>query len=157
MPPKSFLDLSKIDYNNIIADRETIYKLLPHRYEFERLDAIVHMDRENWVMAGYTDLKEDDFWVRGHIPGRPIFPGVMMIETAAQLVSYFSMSAMQKEGFLGFAAVDGVKFRGTVTYGQRLVMVGKMVDFRPRRCVGAIQGFVDDKMVFEGQITGMWL
>ena len=157
MPPKSFIDLDKIDFNNIIADREAIYKLLPHRYEFERLDAIVHMDAEQQVMAGYVDLKDDDFWVRGHIPGRPIFPGVMMIETAAQLVSYYSMNILEKEGFLGFAAVDDVKFRGSVTYGQRLVMVGKMVDFRSRRCIGALQGFVDGKMVFEGQITGMWL
>ncbi len=158
MPPTPYLDVAKLDIKNVLVDREEIYKVLPHRYEFMRLDAIVHLDVENMVVAGYHDVKADEFWVRGHIPGQPIFPGVLMIETAAQLVSYYALTASKTDGFLGFAAVDDVKFRDSVKPGQRLVMVGKMVEIRlPRRCVGDIQGFVDGKMVFEGRITGMWL
>ncbi len=157
MPPTPYLDINTLDLENVLVDREGIYKVLPHRHEFMRLDAIVHMDIESGLMAGYHDLTEDEFWVRGHIPGRPIFPGVMMIETAAQLVSYYTMTASKQEGFLGFAAVDDVKFRGSVTHGQRLVMVGKMIEIRARRCKGGVQGFVDGKMVFEGTITGMRL
>ena len=70
-------------------------------------------------MAGYRDVRDDEFWVRGHIPGRPIFPGVLMIETAAQLVGYYAMSKMPSQGFLGFGGVEDVKFRGTVVPGQR--------------------------------------
>lgn len=158
MPPAPFLDINTLDLSNVIADKTAIYSLLPHRYEFERLDAIVYMDGETGLMAGYHDLTEDEFWVKGHIPGRPLFPGVMMIETAAQLVSYCAMTIMQKsDGFLGFAAVDAVKFRGSIVPGQRLLMVGKMLEMRDRRCRGAIQGFVEGKMAFEGEITGMWL
>lgn len=158
MPPTPHLDVAKLDIKNVLVDREGIYKVLPHRYEFMRLDAIVHLDVENQVMAGYHDVKDDEFWVRGHIPGQPIFPGVLMIETAAQLVSYYTMTASKTDGFLGFAAVDDVKFRDSVKPGQRVIMVGKMVEIRlPRRCVGDTQGFVDGKMVFEGRITGMWL
>ena len=82
---------------------------------------------------------------------------VMMIETAAQLVSHYAMSASQREGFLGFAAVEDVKFRGTVGPGQRIIMLGKMIELRPRRCIGQTQGFVDGKIVYEGRITGMWI
>jgi len=159
MPPTPFFDLNKLDFDNVQVSHEEIYSLLPHRYEFERIDSIIMMDSEEGVMAGYHDLTEDEFWVKGHIPGRPLFPGVMMIETAAQMVSYYTMTiAPNQEGkFLGFSAVDDVKFRGSIEPGQRLVMVGKMVEIRPRRCKGAVQGFVDGKMVFEGLITGMWL
>ncbi|MBT3278325.1 MAG: beta-hydroxyacyl-ACP dehydratase [Phycisphaerales bacterium] len=158
MPPKQILDLSMLDDTNIISDREEIYgKYLPHRFEFERLDAIIYNNTEEHTIAGYRDLPDDEFWIRGHIPGRPIFPGVMMIETAAQLVSYAVMTSENKEGFLGFAAVDEVKFRGSVAPGQRIMMVGKMIDIRARRCVGYTQAYVEGKMVYEGKITGMWL
>lgn len=156
MPPKSYLDIDKLDFDNVVASRDEIYKILPHRYEFMRLDAIVHMDPEKMV-AGYHDVRDDDFWVRGHIPGRPIFPGVMMVETAAQLVSYCVMAGSQRTEFLGFGGVDDVKFRGSVSLGDRLVMIGKMLEIRPRRCKGEVQGFVNGKMVFQGIITGMWL
>ena len=158
MPPTPFLDIESLDLSNIVVDEEGIYSVLPHRYEFQRLHAIVYLDTESQIMVGYSDVREDEFWVRGHIPGRPIFPGVMMIETAAQLVSYYTMAVEnRKDGFLGFSAVDDVKFRGSVQPGQRIIMVGKMLEMRPRRCKGAVQAFVAGKMVFEGVITGMWI
>ena len=158
MPPAPLIDLALLDVDNIVADRNEIYSVLPHRYEFERLDRICYFnhDGDDLRIAGYHDVTEDEFWVRGHIPGKPLFPGVMMIETAAQLVSYASMQVSSGEGFLGFAAVDDVKFRGTVGPGQRIIMLGKMEEIRPRRSIGTTQGFVDGKMVFEGVITGMW-
>ena len=160
MPPQHIIDPSTLDVNNIISTRDDIYALLPHRYEFERLMGTIYEDRETVTMAGYYDLPETDFWVRGHIPGRPLFPGVMMIETAAQLVSYLCLKYSDdstNSGFLGFSAVDGVKFRGSVTHGQKLVITGRLEDIRPRRIRGYTQGFVDGKMVYEGMITGMWL
>ena len=158
MPPQPFIDPASLDFTHVVASHDDIYSMLPHRFEFERLKEIVYESSEDMVMAGYYDVTDDDFWVRGHIPGRPLFPGVMMIETAAQLVSYLCMKHSDHEGgFLGFSAVDGVKFRGSVVPGQRLVMVGKMAEIRPRRCKADTQAFVDGKMVFEGLITGMWI
>lgn len=159
MPPQPFIDVETIDFSSPVADHAAIYDVLPHRYEFERIDEIVHVDEATNIMVGYHDLRQDEFWVRGHIPGRPLFPGVMMIETAAQLVSWYAMTrAEHVDKFLGFGAVEGVKFRGEVKPGQRLVMMGRMIELRPpRRCKGAVQGFVEGQMVFEGTITGMWL
>ncbi|MCD6303883.1 MAG: beta-hydroxyacyl-ACP dehydratase [Planctomycetes bacterium] len=157
MPPQPFIDVSTIDTTNVLVDREGIYEVLPHRYEFSQLDAIVVWDPRNELIVGYRDIRQDEFWVRGHIPGRPIFPGVLMIETAAQLVSYCAMRLQQREGFLGFGGVEDVKFRGSVVPGQRVIMVGKLIELRRRRCVGATQGFVDGRMVFQGVITGMWI
>lgn len=159
MPPQPFVDLSKLDPNKLEATKEQILQVNPHRFEFQQLDGIFFIDRQAGLMAGFRDLKADEFWVRGHIPGRPVFPGALMIECAAQMVSYYVVSEFKKEGFdgfLGFGGVDGVKFRGQVVPGDRLIMLGKMVEIRPRRrYVGAVQGFVNQQMVFEGQITGM--
>jgi 3-hydroxyacyl-[acyl-carrier-protein] dehydratase len=157
MPPQPLCDLSRLKPEPVVADRAGIYSVNPHRFEFELLDGICLLDRPGGVLAGYRHVKDTEFWVRGHIPGRPLLPGVLMIETAAQLVSYYVMSDAPGEGFLGFGGVDQVKFRGTVVPGQILFMVGKMLERRPRRCVGQTQGFVDGKLVYEGIITGMWV
>ena len=156
MPPKPLYDLSLIDQTRIVADQKAIYDLNPHRFEFMLLDGIFDVPADD-IVAGYRDVRDDEFWVRGHIPGRPLFPGVLMIETAAQLVSYYVMRRSTAKGFLGFAAVDSVKFRGSVTPGCRLIMIGKMIEMRGRRCVGATQGYVNGEMVYEGIITGMWI
>ncbi|KKM47177.1 hypothetical protein LCGC14_1558900, partial [marine sediment metagenome] len=137
---------------------EQIQQINPHRFEFQQLDGIFFADRERVVIAGFRDLKDDEFWVRGHIPGRPVFPGVLMIETAAQLVSYYVVSERNDGKFLGFGGVDAVKFRGQVVPGDRLIMLGEMVEQRNgRKYVGLTQGFVDGRMVYEGLITGMFI
>ena len=156
MPPEPFYDISKIDTSNVIVSRDEIYAVNPHRFEFQQLDGICLIDRDEGLIVGFRDVRDDEFWVRGHIPGRPIFPGVLMIEGAAQLVSYYVMAADQRKGFLGFGGVDNVKFRGSVAPGDRIIMLGKMLEIRDRRCVGATQGFVDGKLAYEGVITGMW-
>jgi len=157
MPAKPIYDISKIDQSRIDVPKEQIEQINPHRHEFMLLDGIFFYTLEEKVIAGFRDIRDDAFWVRGHIPGRPLFPGVLMIETAAQLVSYYAQTALPQEGFLGFAGVDNVKFRGSVTPGNRLVMLGYLIDLRPRRCVADTQGWVNGKLVYEGRITGMWL
>ena len=157
MPPKPLLDVSQLDTSKVIATREEIYNWNPHRYEFQMLDGIYLLDNSTGLSAGYRDVKSDEFWVRGHIPGRPLFPGVLMIETAAQLVCYYAMTATNRHDFIGFAGVTDVRFRGQVVPGDKLIMVGKMLELRPRRCVGATQAFVKGEMVYEGVITGMWV
>ena len=157
MPPQPIVDLDTVDLSKVLVAKDEIYQVLPHRYEFQQLGGIHLIDREAGVIVGYRDATADEFWVRGHIPGRPIFPGVLMVETAAQLISYYVMCGRDGDDFLGFGGVDGVKFRGSVQPGQRITLAGKLIEQRARRCVGLTQAFVDGQMVYEGLITGMWL
>ena len=157
MPPQPIIDITTFDTSKIIVDHAGVYQVNPHRYEFEFLDGIYKVDREAGIIVGYRDVRPDEFWVKAHIPGRPIFPGVLMIETAAQLVSYYVMSDRPGQGFLGFGGVTDVKFRGAVVPGDRIIMAGKMVEYRSRRCIGATQAFVNGQLVYEGMIIGMWV
>jgi 3-hydroxyacyl-[acyl-carrier-protein] dehydratase len=157
MPPKALFDFSNIDMTRPIVTREQIAQVNPHRHEFALLDGFYHLDYQAQEMIAYVDARPDEFWVRGHIPGRPLMPGVLMIESAAQMISYFTKQATKAEGFIGFGGVTDVKFRGQVTPGMKLVLVGKLLELRPRRAVGATQGFVDGVMVYEGTITGLLL
>jgi 3-hydroxyacyl-[acyl-carrier-protein] dehydratase len=155
MPPPLILDPAQLDFSNLIADRAQIERINPHRYEFCLLDGVVFLDTQRAIYAGYHDVRSDAFWVRGHIPGRPLFPGVLMIEAAAQLASYLYRQVFPGPGFLGFVGVDAVKFRGTVTPPNRLVIIGRGRELKPRRMICESQGFVDQTMVFEAVITGM--
>jgi 3-hydroxyacyl-[acyl-carrier-protein] dehydratase len=155
MPPPAIIDPSTLDCSHVLANREEIMRVNPHRHEFALLDAIILCDTERAILAGYHDVREDAFWVRGHIPGRPLFPGVLMIEAAAQLASFLTHCCFESQGFIGFAGVDKVKFRGTVTPPARYIVVGRGKRFQRRRTVCEVQGFVDNTMVFEGEITGM--
>lgn len=155
MPPPSLIDLSTLDLSCRVASREDIYAVLPHRDEFMLLDRIVFLDSEAGLGAAVKEVRQEDWWARGHIPGRPLLPGVLMIEAAAQLASYYISVHVDDQHFLGFAALDKVKFRGTVTPPANLIIVGKIISLKPRRFVMDGQAFVDRKMVFEARLTGM--
>ena len=100
MPPPVILDPTQLDLSQVLADAAEIERTNPHRHEFRLLDAVVHWDAACCVAAGYLDIRTDAFWVRGHIPGRPLFPGVLMIEAAAQLASFQFRQLFPNVGFL---------------------------------------------------------
>jgi 3-hydroxyacyl-[acyl-carrier-protein] dehydratase len=157
MPPPLLFDLSKINLSaKPIFDREAISKVNPQQYEMQQLDGVLWFDKENMLVLGYKDVTDREFWIRGHIPGRPLMPGVIMVESAAQLLSFFVKQIMGEKGFIGFTSIDSAKFRSTVEPGQRLLLLGKITNFRKGRKYDAyIQGLVNDKMVFDTEVSGM--
>ena len=157
MPPKTLVALDRIDMNAVEEGIEGVRKYNQQRFEMEMLSGIIKFNAAGgWVVA-YLDTGEDNFWVRGHVPGRPLMPGVLICECAAQACSYCYGRVAGTERFLGFAGMEGVKFRGQVAPGDRLVMVAKVKTMKARISTFACQGFVDGRMVFEGVIHGVAL
>ncbi|MCP5005546.1 MAG: beta-hydroxyacyl-ACP dehydratase [Planctomycetes bacterium] len=155
MPQELFINLDDLPINDVAIDMEGIRKVNPHRYEMEQLDGIIKFNPEGKIIIGFKDVKGDEFWVRGHIPGRPLLPGVLMMEAAAQLCTYYYKRVIADDRFLGFGGIDKVKFRGKVVPGERLVIIAKNRELRTRRAIFDTQGIVNGKLVFEGVITGM--
>ena len=157
MPQKLLYDLSTVDLERVEYPIEEIRKVNPHRFEFEQLSAIVLIRQEEKLIIGRRDVRPDEFWVRGHIPGRPIFPGVLMLEAAAQLCSFYSGKFVSKGGFLAFGGIDEVRYRGIVSPGDRMFLIAVGRVLTPSRCQFETQGVVNGKVVFEATILGLRL
>ena len=157
MPPVVHLDPASIDCGRVLVDQEGIRKVNPQRFEMEHLNAIVHVDSAEHVVAGYKDVRPDEFWVRGHMPGDPLLPGVLMCEAAAQLCSFYIVkySGLLGEGFIGFGGLENVRFRAPVRPGDRLVLVGKATKLHRRQSIFDVQGFVGGTMVFHAEVFGV--
>jgi len=160
MPPPLLFNLLQIDLKaNPVFDKEAIGKVNPQRFEMQQLDGILWYDKEKRLILGYKDVREDEFWVRGHIPGRPVMPGVIMVEAAAQLSSFFTKQVYEEKGFIGFAGIDTAKFRSIVEPGQRLYLLGHITKYKRRKNTThvtiSVQGIVENTMVFEAVISGM--
>jgi 3-hydroxyacyl-[acyl-carrier-protein] dehydratase len=157
MPPQTLFDWSGIDLDRVLYDQEVVRQINPQRGDMEMLNAIVHANPDDGSIIGYKDCRENEFWVPGHIPGRPLFPGVLMIEAAAQVASFFTRKFLIPEGFIGFGSADGVKFRGQVVPGDRLYIVIQHRWHRHRRIHCSSQGWVKGNLVFEAEVTGVQL
>ncbi len=156
MPPTLIVDPASVDLSQVVADREAIRRVNPQRYELEQLTAIVLMDGEQHLIAGYKDVGAEEFWVRGHLPDYPLLPGVLICEAAAQLCSYYIVSTGLLQGdFLGFGGLENVRFRSPVRPGDRLLLIGKCMRMNRRQTIFNVQGFVGATMVFHGDILGV--
>jgi len=160
MPPPLLFDLSEIDLTaKPLFDKEAICKVNPQRFEMQHLDGVLWYDKERALILGFKDVTANEFWVRGHIPGRPMMPGVIMVEAAAQLTSFFIKQVYKEEGFIGFAGIESAKFRSVVEPGQRLYLLGHITKYRhathSSRVETAVQGVADGNIVFEAVIAGM--
>ena len=155
MPPEIIYDLNTIDPDHVEFDLEDIRSINPQRFEFEQLTGVNKFLEEEEIIIGFKETRADEFWVRGHIPGNPVLPGVLMVEAAAQLCSFFQTKFFKEKKFFGFGGINNVKFRGTVKPGDRLIIICKGKRLRPRVSHFYCQGVVGDSLVFEGEITGI--
>jgi 3-hydroxyacyl-[acyl-carrier-protein] dehydratase len=156
MPPPLIIDPNTIDSSRPVAGIEQIRAVNMQRYEMEMLSAIVLLDPVRKLVIGYKDTSEKEFWVRGHMPGFPLMPGVLMCEAAAQLCSYYV--ATQKifdSDIVGLGGLDEVHFRAPVFPGDRLVVVAKVTREKKFIAQSDVQAFVGDKMVFDAKVSGI--
>jgi 3-hydroxyacyl-[acyl-carrier-protein] dehydratase len=122
----------------------------------QQLTAIVYCDNVQHIVAGYKDVGSDEFWVRGHMPGYPLLPGVLMCEAAAQLCGYYIVTHGLMQGdFIAFGGMEDVRFRSPVRPGDRLVLIGKATKLNRRQSIFNVQGFVGSAMAFHADILGV--
>lgn len=149
------IDIDPIDLTRTLADREKMFEMIPHRAEMALLDRIVWASDSALTGIGAMKIRGDEFWVRGHFPGKAMLPGVLMVEAGAQL-SCFLYNCQQKNPQLAaFLRIENAAFRRSVTTGEELFILCDVVKSSARRFISDIQGIVDGQVCFEARISGM--
>jgi 3-hydroxyacyl-[acyl-carrier-protein] dehydratase len=157
---KPLVDFTALDLSRDVVSTAELRELVPQRETFELLDGICHLDPERWTIVGYKDWPADPWWASAHIPGKPLMPGVLMIEGAAQVATFLikKMFAWGPERFIGLAGLDEVRFRGQVVPPARVHFVsvkGQLSGSRMARFPA--QAFCNGQMVMEMQLLGVFL
>lgn len=155
MPPPLLFPMHELNLDEVRIPRADIYQRLPHRHEFMLLGGICHLDVEQSRAVAFADISLQDWWARGHVAGRPLLPGVLMIEMAGQASAVLADIAWNVRGFIGFGGVDACKFRDAIERPTRLYILVQGVENRPRRIICHAQGVADGKQIFEARITGV--
>jgi 3-hydroxyacyl-[acyl-carrier-protein] dehydratase len=150
-------DISRIDFNRVVADIEEIRRYNPQRYEMEQITAVVYESLQEQICIGYKDVTTREFWVRGHMPQMPLMPGVVMLEAAAQISAYFAHKYdCLGVKMIGFGGLEEVRFRDPVIPGDRLVLISKLLKARKgRMIISQFQGVVGERIVVDGILKGI--
>jgi 3-hydroxyacyl-[acyl-carrier-protein] dehydratase len=135
---------------------EKILELLPHRYPFLLVDRVLEC-RAGESIVGIKNITVNEPQFMGHFPGKPVMPGVLIVEAMAQLSALLVAQSMgnsnDKEVFL--LSIDNSKFRQVVSPGDRMVMTCNIVQNRQDVWKFSAQAHVDDKIVAESMFTAM--
>jgi 3-hydroxyacyl-[acyl-carrier-protein] dehydratase len=156
-PQPPILDFSEYDLSRVLVDQTGLRAYNSQRFEMEQLSAVVYADPQRLICIGYRDVSADEFWVRGQDPAGATLPPVFLCESAAQLCSYF-MHTLQDYGdrVLAFAGMDDVEFGAPVRCGDRVVIQGHAVKYRPGVLVfWHFQHFVRNELVCSGTLKGV--
>ena len=119
----------------MILDTNGIQKILPHRYPFLMVDAILEMERFKRIV-GVKNVSINEAYFQGHFPGKPIMPGVLIIEAMAQTGGLLLLQevADRESKLLYFVAVDNARFRRPVVPGEQLRLEVDVVSWRGNFC-----------------------
>lgn len=135
-------------------DIDEIMQLLPHRYPFLLVDRVLEFDKGKTLKAVKNVTVNEPFF-QGHFPGKPVFPGVLILEAMAQatgILAFKSRDELTPGELYYFAAVDKARFKRPVFPGDQMILDVEYI--KERRGVALFRGVarVDDELVCEAEM-----
>lgn len=137
----------------MILDSNGIQKILPHRHPFLMVDAIIEMERLKRIV-GVKNVRIEEGYFQGHFPGKPIMPGVLMIEAMAQTGGLLLLQEVpdREKKLLYFVAVDDARFRRPVVPGEQLRLEVNVISWRRNFCKLHGQASVNGELAAEATL-----
>jgi beta-hydroxyacyl-ACP dehydratase FabZ len=137
-------------------EQAEIQALLPHRYPFLLVDRIKELDADRRIV-GIKNVTINEPFFQGHFPGRPVMPGVLIIEAMAQVGGVLAFKSMGESArpVVYLTGVDGAKFRKPVVPGDQLRFEVDVLKKRPPFWKMQAKAFVDNELVCEAEVTAM--
>jgi 3-hydroxyacyl-[acyl-carrier-protein] dehydratase len=130
-----------------------IEEILPHRDPFLLLDEVVQLDPGERVVARKR-VRDDEWYLSGHFPGRPIMPGVLIVEAMAQTGAVAVLADEANRGKLAlFAGIDDVRFKRIVEPGDELELTCELERVRGPIGRGKATATVDGELAARGTLT----
>lgn len=135
-------------------DIQKILEILPHRYPFVMVDRVTDL-KPTESINGIKMVSHNEPWVAGHFPGRPIMPGVLIIEALAQIggiLAYASDPVDPRTHLMYFLGIDKAKFRHTVTPGDQLDLYVEVMQHRTNVWKFRGEASVDGTLCAQGEM-----
>jgi len=138
-----------------MMDIKEIQKFLPHRYPFLLVDRILEID-PGTKATGIKNVTINEEFFRGHFPGQPIMPGVLIIEALAQVAGVLAFHSGATPGkSVFFMSIEKAKFRRPVVPGDRLKLEATILQHRGNVWKFIGNALVEEKIVAEAEFTAM--
>jgi 3-hydroxyacyl-[acyl-carrier-protein] dehydratase len=133
--------------------RTEIEAILPHREPFLLIDEVLELDPGRKVVARKS-VRADEWYLAGHFPGRPVMPGVLIVEAMAQTGAVAVLSEVENRGKMAlFAGIDNVRFKRIVEPGDELELTCELERVRGPIGRGAATARVDGELAARGTLT----
>lgn len=134
-----------------IVNIEEIMDIIPHRYPFLFVDK-VEIVEEGIKGIGYKNVTMNEYFFQGHFPGKPVMPGVIIIETMAQVGAVILLSKEELKGRIPFfAGINKFRFKKVVKPGDTLRMEVEITKVRGSIGIGQGTAYVGDEVAAEGE------